>query len=174
MSTTETWTETETPVAESMTTWTNPTPHDQTVEILLTRPTRKTIVDDFGHQSVVKFDEQFAKRVTWAPGETKSIPSRFDRLVHVVVDCDHAECRRSICKSPTTAGPRAKVVAGSAPLLQRDGQRYSLDQSMIPIDPVARTMVAPADVASRMVAGPQLGEDLAMVRARARKAAGKQ
>ena len=163
----------ETPVVENMTTWTNHTSLEQFVEILSTRPTKKTIADDYGHQRVVTFEEQFAKRVTWAPGETKSIPSRFDRLVHVVVDCDHAECRRSICKSPMTAGPRAKVVAGAAPLLQREGQRYSLDQSMLPIDPIARTMVAVGDVASRMAAGPQAEEDPAMARARARKAASK-
>jgi hypothetical protein len=171
MNTSTEWTETETPVAETMTTWTNPTHFEQTIEILSTRPTRKTITDVYGHQSVVAFDAQFTRRVTWAPGETKSIPSRYDRLVHVVVDCDHPECRRSICKSPTTAGPRAKVVAGSAPLLQRADQRYSLDQSMVPIDPVARTMVAPADLAIRL-AGPPLAEDPAMARARARKAAG--
>jgi hypothetical protein len=143
---------------EKMTYWHNTLDRPWSIELMVPAHIVKASVDDEGKRKTWTIT-QVPKTVTWAPGETKSLPSRFDRAMHLVTACGHPGCLQGICRNPATAPARARVQGGLAPLLQRIGpkgepQAYGVDSSLLPKARAAyATAVRPGDVAGHLAAG---------------------
>ncbi len=159
------------PTAEPMTAWTNPTSHPISFELAVPANISRVVVDDLGIRHTIKIDHEM-RRVTFATGETQSLPSKYDGAIHILTGCGHPGCKNAICRDPSNAGPRAMVNGGLAPLLQREGQRYGVDRSLVTrAAPPRSVAIAPGDVVGKLAA--LADEDPAIARARARKAASK-
>jgi hypothetical protein len=148
-----------------MTNWTNPTDYGQYVDISVPAKIVKSAIGPDGQPRSWTIDHE-TKRITWAPGETKAIPSIYDRSLHQVWQCGHAECRNTHCKDPANAGPNAILGGGMAPLLVREGQRYPIEPCLVTKPSAPRHVVAPEDIKSKLAETP----DPTMDRARARRA----
>ncbi len=154
---------------DAMTTWTNPLDVEQTIEVQVPANITKVATDDFGHRRQWTVT-QVTKKIHFAPGETKALPSKFDSAIHQVTQCGHPPPCRAFCRHPADAGPRAVLSGGLAPMLQREGQRYSIDVSLIARSSDVRSMsVAPADVKGQLADD---GDDPTLARARARRNTG--
>ncbi len=117
-----------------MTRWHNPTKHLQTV-----------IIADGG--------QPFAFIVQ--PGETRELPSKYDRVIHMV-DCGKNECHRKgwWCQ----AGHSGAVMGGEAPLLVREGFEDTLDPTLDPVVQAEKDASAAADAAAKLDAAKAAAE----------------
>ncbi len=150
-----------------MTTWTNPCTSDPISVTVATGRVLKhpaPIAREDGSHAVLEEEERVA--VVWQPGETKAVPTRFARAIHIVLGCSHHDCRNAICKDPESAGPKATVIGGGAPLLQRSGQTYGIPGSLIPRAAPPPQSVSPADVGNMLARREADQTDPAMARAR--------
>lgn len=116
------------PREERTTQWHNPLPHEQYVDIVHGGESRPT-------------------RYRWKPGETKTLPSRYDRVIHTVYN--------------------GVIIGGSAPQLVNLGSNAKLDTAL-DTEAVHRRQ-AEADAAAAMLAKRAAEEQLIL--AAARKAA---
>ncbi len=160
------------PKPRPKTRWTNPTDHEQALDLSVPCNETRVYTDaETGARRQVTITQR-SVRVTIAPGETTELSADYDLAIHRIHLCGHDGCKM-YCKRPADAGPKAVVVGGMAPLLQREGQRYSIDSALIPRPVVQRSVaVAPGDVTKRIAAAAAADEeDPALERARARRKA---
>ena len=145
---------------EPFTNWHNPTRFEQFIELTLPCNIARVSVDEDGNRRQWVQLQQ-TRRVTWPPGETKALPSRFDRAIHHVTGCKHPKCVAAgvYCQDPANAPASAVISGGLAPLLRREGQKVGFDVS-----------IEPAAIAAGLMEGK---EDPAVAAARARKAVAK-
>ena len=153
---------------DAMTTWTNPLDVEQTIEVQVPANITKVATDDFGHRRQWTVT-QVTKKIHFAPGETKALPSKFDSAIHQVTQCGHPPPCRAFCRHPADAGPRAVLSGG---LRRCSSVRAAvLDHvSLIARSSDVRSMsVAPADVKGQLADD---GDDPTLARARARRNTG--
>ena len=151
-----------------MTQWTNPTRHDQSVEINLPKKVRVTRAGSDGLKVDTLVDGHDVRRTTWSPGETKALPSTYDRAIHRVVCSDRACSGKPECSSPAIH-KGGYVIAGLAPLLRRENQAYGIHRALIPALEPRTKPIDVADIGKALERRDADEDDPALIRARARR-----
>jgi hypothetical protein len=154
---------------QRVTAWHNPLTIPHSIDVIeeINPPRTYARIDEHTGEKRTWQETQELCRITWGAGETKELPSRFDRAIHQVGDCGHAECERGghWCRHPEDAGPNAVVQGGSGWQLVRAGQTYRIDPALV-ARPVAKSKaepIAPGDLANRLA---EQTQDPAITRAR--------
>lgn len=122
--------------------WLNPTSHSQRV--------------------ILQHADGRQFQVTWEPGETKELPSDFDRAIHMV-DCGQDACHQHgwFC----TKGHDGLVQGGLAPLLVRVGAKDTLQPDLDPS--IAEKRAQEANMAAASLAKSAADQALVIAAAKA-------